>query len=185
MEGRNRKMKSGSLVLENKRAMLSEIKDKIQRSSVMIFCDYRGTSVDKLTQIRTRLKKANAEVKVYKNTLTEKALQEYNINFSEKMLKDPTIIFSTISDPVELTKIVKKFTDDIETIKIKGGVLEKSHIQKEQVLELSQLPGKNELIAKVLQGMNSPISNLVGSLSSPIRGLVCVLNSIKVKKEEA
>lgn len=173
-----------SLILDKKKDVVSEIKNKLDGCSLLVFCNYCGTSVDKLTELRRKLYIKHAEAKVYKNTLAKLALKEYNIDFPEQVLQQPTLVISTQEDIVSITKLIKQVSEEYETISIKGGVLEKRYIQSGEILEVSKLPSKQELLQKVVQNMNAPIVGLVNQLAHPIRGLITVLNSIKEKKEE-
>ena len=171
-------------VLEKKQDKINEIKGKIDKSSLMIFCNYRGSTVSDLTNIRKVLRQQKANANVYKNTLASIALKSCNISFPEDMLSNPTITISTEGDPVATSKIIKKIIETSEVISIKGGILDKAYIQESDVVELAQLPSKEELISKILANMNAPISGFVNVITNPIRGLLYVLNSIKEKKQE-
>ncbi|MFC1617065.1 50S ribosomal protein L10 [Candidatus Margulisiibacteriota bacterium] len=170
--------------IESKKIAVENIKAKVDNSEILIFCDYRGTSVAKITDLRKNLFIADAQLEIFKNTLTRRALAEKEISYPENLLQNPTAIVSTNVDSVKIAKLIKEFSEKSGSFEIKGGVLDKKHIAAPEVKELASLPGKEQLLAKFVGSVNSPINQLVSTISSPYRGLVYILNSIKEKKEE-
>ena len=79
-------------ILNVKKGIVEEIKNKLKNSSSIILVDYRGLSVAELTDLRRKLKEANSEIKVYKNTLTKLALDDLKIELDEKYLEGPNAI---------------------------------------------------------------------------------------------
>ena len=61
-------------IIEQKAAVVSEIKDKFENAKSVVLFDYRGLSVGEVTELRRKLRESGADYKVYKNTLTKRAL---------------------------------------------------------------------------------------------------------------
>ena len=76
-------------IIEQKAAVVSEIKDKFEKAKSVVLFDYRGLSVSEVTDLRKKLRDSGADYKVYKNTLTKRALDELNIDMKE-YLEGPT-----------------------------------------------------------------------------------------------
>lgn len=173
---------ASELAIAEKGKVLGSIKEKLS-SSIILFADFRGMTVSELTLLRREVKREGGSASVYKNTLTRKALDEMNISCPDDFLKGPSLFLSG-QDPVVLSKLLVKFTKDVESLKIKGGFLDKSALDERKVVQLASLPSREELIAKVVGTIKAPLTRLVSSLSSPTRGLVYTLNAIKEKKQE-
>lgn len=168
--------------IAEKSKVLDSIKGKLS-SSIILLADFRGLTVSELTTLRREIKREGGSASVYKNTLTRKALDELNISCPEALLKGPSL-FLNAEDPVKLSKLLVKYTKDLDRLKIKGGFLDKSSLDESQIIQLASLPSREELIAKAVGTIKAPLSRLVASLSSPIRGLVYTLSAIKEKKQE-
>mgnify|MGYP000091069296 CR=1 FL=1 len=168
---------------EEKVQIVEELKDKLGNASGAIFVDYRGLTVEEVTNLRKAFREANIEYKVYKNTLIEIAAKEIGLDGIIPFLAGPTAIAFGMKDPVTPAKILTDNIQKLKKMEIKGGVVEGKVIDAKGVDALSKLPTREELIAKMLGSMNAPIANLVGVLSGPMRAFVYALNAIKEKKE--
>ncbi|MFA5879510.1 MAG: 50S ribosomal protein L10 [Candidatus Margulisiibacteriota bacterium] len=171
-------------IILKKQNQVNEIKDKLNKSNLVLLCNYSGSDVSLLNSLRKELRKNKAEIKVYKNTLTKLALNEMQNNTLDQYLEGPTAMINADEDPLQVIKFFKKFLGANEVFKFKAGLFTNEFIGEKEFSELAKLPPREELIARVIGLLKSPITNLVSNLSSPLRGFVYVLNSIKVKKEE-
>ena len=63
-------------VLEQKQAVISEIREKIENSGSLVLVDYRGLTVEQVTDLRKKYREAGVQYKVYKNTMMKLAFKE-------------------------------------------------------------------------------------------------------------
>jgi len=170
-------------VREEKVQMVEEIKQKLANSSSAVFVDYRGLTVEEVTQLRKQFREGGVDYKVYKNTLTEIAAKELGFDGLVPFLKGPTAIAFGVTDPVAPAKILTESIKKLKKMELKCGMVEGKVIDVEGVKALAELPSREELVAKMLGSMNTPIANLVGVLSGTMRALVYAINAVKEKKE--
>lgn len=161
---------------------VEDIKSKLDRSSVVLFADYRGLPVSSLTGLRKELKKDGGRLEIIKNTFAARALRELGIEFDSKTFEGPSAIIYTTNDAVQIAKSVVKFSADNDKLKVKGGLFQRTVLSQSQVEELSKLPSRDELLARVVGSIKAPLTNLVGVLSGPLRGLVYAVSAIKDQK---
>ena len=169
--------------LQAKAAVVDEIKEKLQNAHSVVIIDYRGLTVDEVTNLRNQMRAAGVEYKVLKNTMIARAAKDLGIEGTEAMLEGPTAVAFGMQDAVSPAKIIVEFAKKTKKTEIKGGLLEGKVIGVDQVKYLASLPSKEELIAKMLGSLNAPITNFVGVLAGVPRAFVCALNAIKEKKE--
>ena len=169
--------------LQAKVAVVDEIKEKLQNAHSVVIIDYRGLTVDEVTNLRNQMRAAGVEYKVLKNTMIARAAKDLGIEGTEAMLEGPTAVAFGMQDAVSPAKIIVEFAKKTKKTEIKGGLLEGKVIGVDQVKYLASLPSKEELIAKMLGSLNAPITNFVGVLAGVPRAFVCALNAIKEKKE--
>ena len=165
-------------------AAVSEIKEKVNEASIVFVSDYRGMTVTEMTDFRAALRQDGASAKVYKNTLARRAFDELGLSYDADLLKGPSIIITALKDSVKASKVVVKYSNQVEALRLKGGFLDSQSIDESVIKELATLPTREELIAKAVGQVKAPLSGLVAQLSAPIRGLIGVLNSIEKKKQE-
>lgn len=168
---------------EKKEQIVEEIKQKFENSSSAILIDYRGLTVEEVTDLRKQFRESGVDYKVYKNTLTELAVKSLGMDELVPFLKGPTAIAFGVEDPVAPAKIINDGIKKLKKMELKVGVVEGRVIDVEEIKALADLPSREELIAKMLGSMNAPVTNLVGVLSGTIRSLLYGLNAVIEKKE--
>lgn len=171
--------------LQQKKEVVRELAEKIKAAKAMVLADYRGLTVEQDTELRSALRKAGVEYKVYKNTLTRFAAKENGLEGLDPYLNGPTAIAMSSSDPVAPAKVLSEYAKKYEKFELKAGVVEGKVIDVSGVKALADLPPREVLIAKVLGGFNAPITGFVNVLNGNIRGLVVALNAIAEKKANA
>lgn len=167
-----------------KAVMLEEIKEKMSSSQVTVLADFTGISVAKVTDLRSRLRKAGSEMKVAKNTIAGIAAKELGVEGLEQYLEGPTVFAFGIDDPVAPAKILSEFAKEVKQgVDIKAGLLEGKVIDADGVKALADLPSREVLLAKVLGGMQAPMYGFAGVLAANLRNLVYVLDQVRQQKE--
>ena len=91
-------------IIERKKEVVNEIASKVKESSSIILFEYRGLTVDEMTELRKNLRNNDSEVKVYKNTLADRALTSCNYDLKEHFNGPKAIAFS--KDAIAPLKIV-------------------------------------------------------------------------------
>lgn len=168
---------------EQKAQVVAEIKEKLTGYSSAILIDYRGLTVEEVTQLRKDFRNNGVDYKVYKNTLTEIAAKEVGLDDLIPFLKGPTAIAFGVKDPVAPAKVLTESMKKLKKMEFKAGVVEGKVIDVNGVKALADLPSREELIAKMLGSMNAPITGLVTVLGGTLRSLLYALNAVKEKKE--
>ncbi len=166
-----------------KEQIIAEVKEKIERAKGMYFADFTGITVDEVNELRREFRKANIDYQVVKNTLARKALEsvtEYDKVIDKLVM--PTAIAFGYDDPVAPAKIIKKFREKNEKLKLKVCVIEKQVFEGNQLDQIAKLPTRGEIIAGILGSIQSPISGVVGAVAAVMRDLVSVIDAIEKKK---
>ena len=170
---------------EKKAQIIAELKDKFENSSSAVLIDYRGITVAEATVMREECRKTGVVYKIYKNTLTERAVKELGYTDLIPYLKGPTAIAFGVDDPVAPAKVLTQFAKDNEKLEIKAGVMGGKLMDMDAITALSKLPSREELLAQVLSAMNAVPTGFVRALADVPRRMVNVLNAIKDQKEAA
>ena len=161
-------------ILNQKKAEVKELAEKMQNSKLILLTEYRGINVADDTKLRKDLREANATCSVIKNNITRRALAECKLEGLEDKLVGPTAVIMSDEDYLGASKIIYKFSKDNEFYKIKGGVIEGKVMTAEEIITLAKLPSRETLL-----------SMLAGALLSNISKVAVALNEVKKQKEEA
>ena len=159
-------------IIAQKEKEVNELAEKMKDASLVLLTDYRGITVADVTELRSTLRKINAEYYVVKNNITKRALNKNGITELDDKLVGPTAVIMSNEDYLEPSKTIYEFTKNNEYYKIKGGVIEGKVMTAEEIITLAKLPSREELIAK-----------LAGCLLANVSKLAATLDAVRVKKE--
>lgn len=171
--------------IETKKQIVQKLRDRFEKSRVAILTDYKGLNVAAMTELRTKLREAQIEYQVIKNTMLRRASEGTHIEAIKDQFKGPSAIALSFDDPVAPAKVLADFAKKNDKLEIKIGVLEGKVLDVNAIKALSALPSREELLAQVLSAMIAVPTSLVTALSDVPRRMVNVLQAIKEQKEEA
>lgn len=154
-------------VLEEKKALVASLVEKIKNSPAGVLVDYKGINVEDDTKLRRELRAAGVDYAVIKNTMIRFAADELGLSaFDEHLNGTSALAISTTDDVVAPAKILAEYAKKHENFKIKVGFLEGEAIDAAEVQRLADMPSKEGLIAQVLYGFNYPLTQLVIALDN-------------------
>ncbi len=168
-----------------KEEIVSQVKEMIKHSNAVYLTDYSGISVSNINQLRNEFRKEGVQYKVFKNTLFKRALEEsgkYD-KLADHIVGMTGYAFSS-DNLVVSAKIIKKYFDSNQKLKLKACYVEDQYFSSEQLNELASLLSKKEIIAGILGSIDSPASGIVGAINAVMRDLINVIDQIS-KKEAA
>jgi len=164
-----------------KEAALKELVDRFGRSKSVVFANYRGLDVASISELRSQLRKEDAEMKVAKKTLMNIAAKDLVGELDKTMMEGPVVATFSYDDPLSGIRILFKFSRKNENIRLLGGIIDGKIVGPEVIQQYAKLPSRPELLAKLLGSMNAPVSGFIGVANSLVSGIVRVLNAYKDK----
>jgi large subunit ribosomal protein L10 len=169
--------------LEQKKAAVEDIKQRFINAKSVIFADYLGLTVKEFTILRTQLRKAGVELKIYKNTLVKRAVDQVGAEGVVPYLAGTNMWAFSMEDPVAAAKILWDFSKTHPKLILKGGVIDNKTFDAEGAKVLADLPSKEVLLAQLAGTMLAPITGLVTVLQGPIRKMGFALEAVRKSKE--
>ena len=145
-------------ILAQKATVVSEIKEKFENAKSVVMFDYRGLSVAEVTELRRKLRENGADYKVYKNTLTKRALDELNINMDEYLAGPSAITFGT--DELSIVKILDDFAKDHNALELKAGIVEGKVAGLEDLKRYAAIPSRDVLLTMLAAGLMGTVRDL-------------------------
>lgn len=142
-----------------KEQVVQEITDKLKNSMSVVVVDYRGLTVSEVTDLRKQLRDNGVDFKVYKNTLTRRAVENAGLTELNEFLTGPNAIAFCESDVIAPAKVLHTFSKDHEALEIKAGVLEGVYAPVEDVKAIATLPSKDGLVSMLLSVLQAPVRN--------------------------
>ena len=161
-------------ILEQKQAIVADLAEQLKNSPAGVVVNYQGITVEDDTKLRKTLREAGVNYMVLKNSLTGRACDEVGLGDMKQYLVGMTAIAVGKEDAVAPAKILKEYSEKIESFQILAGYLDGAVVDQNTVMQLADIPSKEVLIAKFL-----------GSIKSPLYGLAYALQAVVDKGEEA
>jgi large subunit ribosomal protein L10 len=168
---------------EQKTAVIDEITAQIQESDAVFAVDYRGISVAQAAELRTKLRAAEASLRIVKNTLTLRAADQAGAEALKNVLEGPTALTFVRGDAATAAKAVADYARATGLLPFKGGMMNGEALAPEQMTAIARLPSRDILNAQFVNIVASPLTGLVTSLSNLISGLARQLSQVAEKKE--
>ena len=170
---------------EEKTALIADINARLKQTSLAVVAEYRGLTVAQLNRLRRELKQVGGSYRVTKNTLTRRALKDTAFEKLEELLTGPTGLVTAQGDPVAVAKVLVKFAEQHDKLKITGGVLEGTVLPAKNVSELAKLPSREVLLAQLLGLMNAPAAQLLRTIQEPAARVARLLGALEQTKRAA
>ena len=149
---------ASSKILDTKKAIVSEISDKLKNSESVILFEYQGLTVSEVSELRKKLRDAQGEVRVYKNTLLKRALDDMNINLDAFLEGPNAIMFG--KDLLEPIKVIADFAKDHEKLSIRVGIISGDVADLATITEYANIPSYEGLLTMLAGGMIQYVRDL-------------------------
>jgi large subunit ribosomal protein L10 len=162
---------------------IEELKGVFAESGAVIVTHYLGLTVAEMTDLRIRLRKEGAKLKVVKNRLAQKAVDGSAGDAGEALFKGPVAI-AFAKDPVAAAKVTTDYAKGNDKFAVIGAVLGSSVLNEEGVKSLATLPSLDQLRGTLIGLIQAPATKVAGVLQAPAGQLARVFSAY-AKKDEA
>ena len=150
-------------VLNEKKEIVAEITDKIKNSESVILFQYQGLTVSDLSTLRNKLRDANAEVKIYKNTLLKRALDDVKLNLDDFLNGPNAILFG--KNLLEPIKVIADFAKENDKLDIRVGIISGDVADINTIREYASIPSRDGLLTMLAGGMMQYVRDLAIGLN--------------------
>ncbi len=138
-------------IVSLKKETVKEIVDKIKNSEAVILFSYQGLSVSDLGKLRRELREIDGEVKVYKNTLTKRALDELKVDLTNFMEGPNALLFGkSLLEPI---KVIANFAKNHDKLQIRVGILSGEVADINVIKEYANIPSREGLLTMFASGL--------------------------------
>ena len=169
--------------LEQKKAIVAETVEKLEKAQSVVFADYRGMTVKEITELRAALRKQGVELKVLKNTLIKIAADQNGVEGLDPFLVGTNMWAFSMEDAVSAAKLLQEFAKTHPNLVIKGGIMDKKAFGEEGVKALASLPSREALLGQIAGLLQSPIAGMARVLQGPINKMAYALEAYRKAQE--
>ena len=165
--------------------MVQQLQAELARTANVFVAEYRGMTVEQVTDLRVKLRKADGALRVVKNTFLRRAVDGSDKASVAGVAKGPNAVIFASADFVELTKVLAATDREIEHFKLKGGVVAGQAVTPAEIRQISQMPPRAVLLARAVGSLASPLRGFLTVCQGNARKLVYALEAIRKAKEQA
>ena len=138
-------------ILDAKQEIIDEIVENVKNSSAFIFLENHGLTVSETMELRRALKESDSDLKIYKNTLVNRALTSMDINLTEELNGPKVVAFG--KDIVEPIKAVSKFIETHPNLEMKIGIVDGEITDLATLNKLATIPSREGLLTMFAGGL--------------------------------
>jgi large subunit ribosomal protein L10 len=174
-----------ALSLEQKKAVVAEVADVAAKALAAVAAEYRGLTVEEMTELRVKAREGGVYVKVAKNTLVRRAIEGTEYECLSDALTGPLLLAFSMQDPGAAARLVKDYAKDhdkliAKLVAVGGQLYDVSELER-----LSKLPTYEQAIAILMGVMKAPIEKFVRTLAEPHAKLVRTVAAVRDAKQAA
>ncbi len=145
-------------IIAKKEEIVNEIAESVKNAASAILFDYRGLTDSEITELRRKLREENASYKVYKNTLTKRAMDKLSYNL-DNCLEGPSAL-ATSNDEIAAVKVLSDFAKDHPNLELKGGIVDGKEATLEELKALASIPSRDGLLTMFAAGLMEHVKNV-------------------------
>lgn len=174
-----------ALNLEQKKAIVSEVAEVADKAFSAIAAEYRGLSVDEMTELRAQARNAGVYLRVVKNSLARRAFEGTEFECMSEGLSGPLVLALSQEDPGSAARVINDFAKDHEKLEVKlvsiGGKL----LDPGEIKTLAKMPTYDQAISMLMAVMKAPVEKLARTMNEVPGKLVRTVAAVKDAKQAA
>ena len=171
-----------TLSLAAKKQVVQEVNQVAKKAVSAVVADYRGLTVNQMTQLRAAARKADVYLRVVPNTLARRAFQDTEFSCLSEQLVGPLFIALSMHAPSDAARLLKDNAKTFEKLEVKALSVSGKAFGAEHLAAIASLPTRDEALSKLLYVMRAPIEKLVRTIAEPKAKLVRTVVAIKDAK---
>ena len=174
-----------ALNIEQKKAVVAEVADVANKALAAVAAEYRGMTVEEMTDLRVKAREGGVFVKIAKNTLVRRAVEGTEYECMAEALSGPILLAFSMDDPGAAARLVKDYSKDHDKliarmVAVGGELYDASELER-----LSSLPTYDQAIAILMGVMKAPIEKFVRTLAEPHTKMVRTVAAVRDAKQAA
>ena len=171
-----------TLTLAAKKAVVEEVTEVASKAVSAVVADYRGLTVNQMTQLRAQARKDGVYLRVVPNNLARRAFETTDFTCLNDLLVGPLFVALSMHAPSDAARLLKEFSKTNNKLQIKALSVSGKVYGEEHLDFIASLPNRDEAIAKLMYVMKAPIEKMVRTIAEPVSKLARTVSAIKDAK---
>jgi len=174
-----------ALNLEQKKAIVAEVNEVARSAYSAVAAEYRGLTVDEMTSLRREARNNGVYLRVVKNTLAKRAVEDTDFACMQEGLTGPLVLAFSQEDPGAAARVIRDFAKEHKRLEVRmlsiGGQL----LGPSELETLAKMPTYDQAVSMLMAVMKAPVEKLARTMKEVPGKLVRTLAAIKDAKEAA
>jgi large subunit ribosomal protein L10 len=171
-----------ALKLDDKKTIVAEVAEVASKAVSAIAADYRGLTVAEMTDLRAKARKNGIYLRVVRNTLAKRALQDTNFACLQEALTGPVFLAFSSEDPGAVARLLKEAARNLEKLTIRALSLGGKLLSPNELEVVAKLPTRDQALALLAAAVQAPLSKFVRTLAEPYAQVARMFAAVRDKK---
>ena len=160
---------------------VAELKEQIEGANALLLTEYRGLTVEEITDLRRNLREVDASLAVIKNTLMQRAANDAGIAELDELLSGPSAVAFVNGDVVAVAKKLKDASKQYPSLVIKGGYMDGAPLDAAGAASLADLESREVMLSKIAGMLKSEMSRAAAMFVATQSKFLGLLEAYKEK----
>lgn len=174
-----------ALNLDQKKEIVAQVNEAANGALSAVLANYRGMTVDQMTQMRSKARDSGVYVRVIRNTLAKRAVAGTEFECLSDAFVGPTLVAFSLEDPGAAARLLKDYSKDVEALEVKALAIGGEMLGAESLDKLAKLPTRDEGLALLMSVMLAPVTKLVRTFNDVPGKMVRVVAAVRDQKQDA
>jgi len=174
-----------ALNLDSKKALVAEVNAVASKAFSAVVAEYRGLTVEQMTDLRAKSRAQGVYMRVVKNTLARKAIQGTDFECMGDQLTGPLVLAFSQEDPGAAARVIKDFAKANDKLVVRLAAISGQVLGAGELDRIANLPTKQQAIAMLMGVMKAPVEKFVRTLAAPHTKLVRTVAAVRDQKQAA
>jgi large subunit ribosomal protein L10 len=179
----DRELMKMSLTLEEKQAVVAEVRAVAVDAQAAVAAEYSGLSVAQMTVLRAKARASGVYLRVVKNTLARRAVEGTGFECLKDSLTGPLLLVFSREDPGAGARLVRDFAKDNDKLVPRAVAFAGELRPAADLTLLANLPTLDQARALLLAVLKAPQTKLARTLAEPAAQFVRVLAAYRDAKQ--
>lgn len=171
--------------LEDKKQIVSEVNEAANSALSAVLADYRGVTVGDMTELRKTARENNVYLRVVRNTLLKRAVEDTDFECISEVLVGPTILAFSQEDPGAAARVLKDFAKENDEFEIKALSIGGKLLDAGDIDVLAKLPTYDQAVSMLMSVMLAPVTKLTRTFNEVPSKVTRAVAAVRDQKEEA
>lgn len=171
--------------LEDKKQIVSEVNEAANSALSAVLADYRGVTVGDMTELRKNARENKVYLRVVRNTLLKRAVEDTDFECIGEVLVGPTILAFSQEDPGAAARVLKDFAKEHDDFEIKALSIGGKLLDASDIDVLAKLPTYDQAISILMSVMLAPVTKLARTFNEVPSKVTRAVAAVRDQKKEA